>query len=134
MIYLWRKVVCLFCFVCTYEIHQTGMLQIAFLVALESSQRGGVHGLWFHGVWNCNAKVFEYWMIFSLKIKLNHNWKFPRNWNVPLVLLERSWWAGLNGIHLVRFGFRRREILIFKWFLQLEIQINFKNPGFGRKN
>jgi hypothetical protein len=35
----------LFCFVCTDEIHQTGMLQIAFLVSLESSRRGGVHGL-----------------------------------------------------------------------------------------
>jgi hypothetical protein len=21
---------------------------------------------WFHGVWTCGAKVFEYWMIFSL--------------------------------------------------------------------
>ncbi len=37
----------LFCFVCTYEIHQTGMLQIAFLVSLESSQGGGVHRLGF---------------------------------------------------------------------------------------
>jgi hypothetical protein len=36
-IYLWRKVVCLFCFVCTDEIHPTRMLQIAFLVSLESS-------------------------------------------------------------------------------------------------
>jgi hypothetical protein len=38
----------LFCFVlfCSYEIHQTGMLQIVFLVSLESSGRGGgVHGL-----------------------------------------------------------------------------------------
>jgi hypothetical protein len=48
-------------------------------------------------------------MISSLKIKLNCSWKFRRNWNVPLVLLERSWWAGFNGIHLVRFGFRRWE-------------------------
>ncbi len=30
---------------CTYEIHQTGMLQIAFLVSSESSQGGGVHRL-----------------------------------------------------------------------------------------
>ncbi len=46
-IYLWRKVVCLFCFVCTSEIHQTGMLQIAYLVSFESSQWGGVHRLGF---------------------------------------------------------------------------------------
>jgi hypothetical protein len=30
---------------CSYEIHQTIMLQIVFLMSLESSQRGGVHGL-----------------------------------------------------------------------------------------
>jgi hypothetical protein len=30
IIYLWRKVVCLFCFVCTNEIHWTRMLQIVF--------------------------------------------------------------------------------------------------------
>jgi hypothetical protein len=37
----------LFCFVlfCSYEIHQTGMLHIMFLVSWESSQQGGVHGL-----------------------------------------------------------------------------------------
>jgi hypothetical protein len=37
----------LFCFVlfCSYEIHQTSMLQIVFLVSLESFSRGGVHGL-----------------------------------------------------------------------------------------
>jgi hypothetical protein len=35
------------CFVlfCSYEIHQIGMFQIMFLVSLESSQQGGVHGL-----------------------------------------------------------------------------------------
>jgi hypothetical protein len=43
-IYLWRKVVCFVLFH-SYEIHQTGMLQIVFLVSLESSWWGGVHGL-----------------------------------------------------------------------------------------
>jgi len=28
---------------------------------------------WFHDVWICDAKVLEYLMIFSLKIKLNHS-------------------------------------------------------------
>jgi hypothetical protein len=39
----------LFCFVLfsSYEIHQTGMLEIVLLVSLESSRQGGVHGLWF---------------------------------------------------------------------------------------
>jgi hypothetical protein len=36
----------LFCFVlfCRNEIHQTGMLQIMFMVSLESSQSEAVHG------------------------------------------------------------------------------------------
>jgi hypothetical protein len=50
------------------------------------------------------------------------------------MLLERSWWGGYTGIYLVRFGFRMSEILIFKWFLLLNIQIGSKKPGFGRKN
>jgi hypothetical protein len=38
----------LFCLFCTNEIHPTGMLQIMFLVSLESSSRGGwVHWLGF---------------------------------------------------------------------------------------
>jgi hypothetical protein len=28
---------------------------------------------WFHDVWTCSAKVLEYWMISSLKIKLNRS-------------------------------------------------------------
>jgi hypothetical protein len=43
---------------------------------------------------------------------------------VPLVLLKRYWWAGFNGIYLEIFGSRMWEILIFKWFLALKIQIN----------
>jgi hypothetical protein len=68
------------------------------------SRRGAL--AWFHEVWTCCAKVLEYWMIFSLKSKLNHSRKCRSNWNVPLVLLEISWWSGFNGIYLVRFGFR----------------------------
>jgi hypothetical protein len=56
-------------------------------------------------------------MISSLKIKLNHSWKFWRNWNVPLLLLETFWWLGFNRIYLVKIGFKMWEILIFKWFL-----------------
>ncbi len=89
---------------------------------------------WFHGVWTCDGKVLEYWMISPLKMKLNPCWKFWRNWNVPLALLERSWWAGFNGIYLVRFGFRMWVILILKWFVSLKIQIHSKKPCFGRKN
>jgi hypothetical protein len=73
-------------------------------------------------------------MICSLKNKLSCSWKFWKNWNVPLVLLERSWWARINGVYLVRFGFRIWEIFISKWFLPLKTQINSKKPGFRRKN
>jgi hypothetical protein len=72
-------------------------------------------------------------MISSLKMKLNLSWKFQKNWNVPLVLLERSWWEKFNGIYLVRLGLRMWEILILKWFLPLKIQINSKKPGFGKE-
>jgi hypothetical protein len=72
-------------------------------------------------------------MISSLEIKWNCSWKFWRNWNVPLVLWERSWWARFNIIYFVRFGFRIWEIVISKWFLPLKIQINSKKSGFGRK-
>jgi hypothetical protein len=37
----------LFVLFCTDEIHRTGMLQSTFLVSLESSRGGGVHGLGF---------------------------------------------------------------------------------------
>ncbi len=90
---------------------------------------------WFNDVWTCRIEVLEYSMISLLKINLNCSWKFWRNWNVLLVLLERSWWAGFNGIYFVRrFGFRILAILIFDWFLPLEIQIISQKPGFGRKN
>jgi hypothetical protein len=45
--YLSMKEGSLFVLFCTYEIHWTRMLQIAFLVSLESSQQGGVHQLGF---------------------------------------------------------------------------------------
>jgi hypothetical protein len=72
-------------------------------------------------------------MISTLKIKLNSSSKFWRNWNLLLVLLERSWWAGFNGIHLVRFGFRMLEILIFKWFLQLKNSNKFQKTKFWKE-
>jgi hypothetical protein len=40
--------------------------------------------------------------------------KYQRNWDVPLVLLERSPGAGFNGIYFARFGFTWGEMLNFK--------------------
>jgi len=46
---------------CTYEIHQTGMFQIVFLVSLESSRQGGVvHGLASMMFGLAMQKVLEY--------------------------------------------------------------------------
>jgi len=130
-LYLWRKVIWFDLF-CNYEIHQIKMFQIMFLVSLENSWRGGVHGLgsMMFGLAMqkfLNIEWFFHW-------KLNYSWKIQRNWNVSLLFLEKSWWERFNGIYLVRFGFRMWEILTLKWFLPLKIQINSKKLGFGRKN
>jgi len=97
-----------------------------------SRRRGAL--AWFHGVWTCGVKVFEYWMISSLKVKLNPSWKFRRNWNVPLC----CWKDLYDQILMDLFGKiwiqKMWEILIFKWFLLLKIQIKFQKPGFWRKN
>ncbi len=130
IIYLWRKVVCLYLW---DPQNQDASNRILGLFRKLSRRRRGTWA-WFNGVWTFGVEGLEYWMIFSLKNKLNPNWNFWRNWNVPLVLLERSWWEGLNGSYLVIFGFKMWEILIFMWFLLLKIQINSKKSDFGRKN
>jgi hypothetical protein len=84
-------------------------------ISRKLSRRRGA-SIWFHSVWTCGVEVLEYWMISSLNIKLNCSWKFRRNWNVPLMLLERSCWAAVNEIYLVIFGFRMWEILILSYF------------------
>jgi hypothetical protein len=133
-IYVWRKVVffVLFCLYLRDPLNRDASDHVLGLFGKLLRRRGAL--AWFHGTWTWDAKVFEYWMIFSLKIKLNNSWTFQRNCDVPLVLLERSWWARFNGIHLVRFEFKMWEMLIFKSFLPLKIQINFLKTGFGRKN
>ncbi len=131
LVYLWRKIVCLFCLYLRDPLNRDASNCVLGLFGKLSTRRGA--WAWFHSVWTCSAKVLEYWMISSLKVKLNCSWNFWRNWNVPLVLLERSWWARFNGIYFVGVGFRICEILIFKWFLLLKIQINSKKPGFQLK-
>jgi hypothetical protein len=126
------KVACLFCLYLWDPLNQDALYCVLGLFWKLLRRRGAL--AWFHDVWTCAAKALEYWMISSLKIKLNRSWKFQMNWNVHLVFLERSWRAGFNGICLVRFGFKMWEILTFKWFLSLKIQINSQKPGFGRKN
>jgi hypothetical protein len=69
-IYLWRKVVCFVLF-CSYEIHWTGMLQIMFLVSLESSRREGVHWLGSMTFGLAVQKFLNIEWFLKLKIKLN---------------------------------------------------------------
>ncbi len=90
-IYLFMKEGSLFCFIlyCNYEIHQTRMLQIMFLTSLESSQQERTNR------W-CMGLVVPWWLDLRCKQKFLNiewffHWNFRRNWNVPLVLLERSW-------------------------------------------
>jgi hypothetical protein len=128
-IYLWRKVVCFVVMRST----ELGCFRSCSWCLWKAFDKEGCMGLvtWCLDLW-CKSS----WILndFSLEIKLNQSWNFQRNWNVPLVFLERSWWAGFNEIYLIRFGFRMWEVLIFKWFLLLKIQINSKKPRFGRKN
>jgi hypothetical protein len=76
-IYLWSKVVCFVLF-CSYEVTGPGCFRSCSCVFGKLLTRRGAWA-WFHDVWSCGAKVLEYWMIFSLKINLNHSWKFWRN-------------------------------------------------------
>jgi hypothetical protein len=118
------------CFVCTSEIHQTGMLQIVILDLFGSSRGGWVRQL---GSMTCNAKILEYWMISSLKIRLNRSWKSRRNWNVPLVLLERSWWVGCNGIYLVRFWIQNVGDIDLKVISATEHSNEFQKTRFWKE-
>jgi hypothetical protein len=130
---LMAKPLVLFCLYKFIRSTELGCLRSCSWSLWKALEEEGCMGL-AHAVWTRGAKVFQYWTNFSLKIKLNRSWKFWRSWNVLLMLLEKSWWAGFNGIYLVRFGFKMWEILILKWFIPLKIQINSKKPGFERKN
>ncbi len=121
----------LFCFVVIRSI-ELGCFRSCSWCLWKALDEDGCMGL---VPWHLDLQCKSSWiLISSLKFKLNHSWKFQKNWNVPLVLLERSWWARFNGIYFVRFGFKMWEILIFKWILPLKIQINSKKSGFERKN
>jgi hypothetical protein len=125
-IYLWRKVVC-FVYMGSTEL---GCFRSCSWCPWKALDKEGCMGM---VPWRLDLQCKSSWILndFSLKIKINCSQIFWKNWNVPLVLLG---WERLNGIYLVRFGFRMWEILTFKWFLALKIQINSKKPSFERKN
>jgi hypothetical protein len=74
-------------------------------------RRGG--STWFHDGWSWGVKVLECWTIFFIEIKVNHNWKFQRIRDVPLVLLERSQGARFHGLCFERFGLKIGEEIEF---------------------
>ncbi len=128
LIYLWRKVVCFVLYLWdplnrdVWDPVLGGLWKKALVHGLGSM----VFGLAVQKL--LNIEWFFHW-------KLNCSWKFWRGWNVPLVLLERAWWTGFNGIYLVRFGFKMWEILILKLISAgCKFKWNPKKPGFGRKN
>jgi hypothetical protein len=111
-LYLWSKVVCLFCFVPMRSTEPRCFRSLLWSLWKALDEKGlGVHGL---GSMAFGLAVQKFLNIEWFLLP----WKFRRIWNVPWLLFERSWWTGFSGIYLVRFGFRRMwEILIFKWFL-----------------
>jgi hypothetical protein len=128
------------------SIYEWGNLFVLFCLYLWDPQNQdasdcllGLFGnlLWRRGAfsWRLDLQCRNSWVLndFFTENKLNHSWNLRRNWNVPLVMLERSWWAGFNGIYLVRFGFRMWEILDFMWIQPLKIQTNSKKPVFEGK-
>ncbi len=131
-IYLWRKVVCFVLF-CSYEIHWTRMLQIMFLVSLESSWWGGLHGL--HSIMFGLAvqNVLEYWMISSLKIILNHSWKFGMESEctfgvVGRILMRRIKWILFGKILIQNVG-----DIEFQTIFATENSNKFKKPRFWKE-
>jgi len=77
---------------CGYEIHWTrmpGCFRSCSWCLWKALNKMGAWA-WFHDFWTCKAKVLEYWMISSLKIKLNSSWKFWRNWNVPFGVVGKD--------------------------------------------
>jgi hypothetical protein len=103
---------------CSYEIHQTRMLQIMFLVSLESSQRGGVHGL-------CS-------MTFGIAVQKFLNTKCFLHWKLNQIVVENfggigmckiSWgrgntWANGTGHTSCTLGFNLHLTLVFCYCFQ----------------
>jgi hypothetical protein len=64
LMYLWRKVVCLFLFFsCLWDPLNRDALDCVLGLFGKLSRRRGASA-WFHDVWTCGAKVLEYWIIF----------------------------------------------------------------------
>jgi len=91
---------------------------------------------WFHNVWTCGVRVLELLHEFFLTeyIKINHNWKFQRNWDVPF-----GWccWKDLEEQDLMEYVLEDLDLgwgryWVFKWFFyHWKFKLITKRSGFG---
>ncbi len=119
---------------CGYEICWTGMLEIMFLVSLESSWwgGGGVHGL--------GSMAFGLVEQKFLNIEWFLHWKNIYLWRkvvcfvvmrsaelgmleiMFLVSLESSWWGGgVHGLGSMVFGLAVQKFLNIEWFFHWKL-------------
>jgi hypothetical protein len=106
------------------------MLEIVFLVSLESSQPGkeGCAWAWFHDVWTFGQKKFlniEWFFHWKLNSILTENFRVIGMclWSFWTDLDEEDEWNLFDKIWMIH---NVGDILIFKWFVSLKIQINSK--------
>jgi hypothetical protein len=76
---------------CHVKISQTMALHAKkLLVSLESSQWVRVHWLGLQSVSSYDVEAIDYWIIFSMKTKLNWNWNLYWSWGVLCVVGKPS--------------------------------------------
>ncbi len=86
--YLSMKEGSLFCFVVWDLLNQDASDHVLGVFGKLLTRRG--EWAWFHDVWTWGAKVLEYWMISSLKIKINCSWMGLVPWCLGL-RCKSSW-------------------------------------------
>jgi len=110
-IYLWSKVIFLFCLYLWDAPNQDASDCVLDLFWKLSRRRGA--SAWFHGIWTCGVEVLDYWTIFHWQLNKIIAENFGGiGMGVCLWCCWKDRWSGFNGIYLVRFGFRMLETLI----------------------
>ncbi len=85
---------CLFCFVLFVPMRSTklGCFRSHSWSLWKALEEEGCMGL---VSWRLDLQCKSSWILndFFTGNEIKSSWKFWKNWNMPLVLLERSWWA-----------------------------------------
>ncbi len=84
----------LFCFV-TMKSTKLGCFKLCSWYLWKAFDKERCIGL---DSWRLELWCRSSWILNEIFTKLNHKYKFQKNWDVPLVLLERSQRVGFNGI------------------------------------